>query len=333
MKPHKKWIVSAVCLIYVGIPGASAQDGNVVTLQQSTRAKGIDVVLMGDGFTHKEMKPGGRYEKIMRVTMEAFFSEEPVRTFRDYFNVYAVEAVSQSDSPGFGANTCFGANPDDLPKTNYSKCLEYARKAPLISRDTVIVVLIINTEKSRGNCRYVSAGIAFAQVNMFRKGKSFADRNYFRNIVAHEAVGHGLGRLADEYVDRDGTTPEDDKDRRMSLSERYGSNANIDFVSHPKHVKWSHFVDHPNYPEVGIFEGANRYPKGAYRPTINSLMRGSQGSDVGFNAPSREAIYRRIKELSGEIYKWDDFFGYDAINRTEARRARFRTPPPRRTTR
>ena len=35
----------------------------------------------------------------------------------------------------------------------------------------------------------------------------------------------------------------------------------------------------------------------------------------GFNAPSRMSIFMRIKKLSGEVYRFEDFLEYDEINR------------------
>ena len=38
----------------------------------------------------------------------------------------------------------------------------------------------------------------------------------------------------------------------------------------------------------------------------------------GFNAPCREAIYRRVMKLAGESYSRDKFLEYDAVNRKSA---------------
>ena len=51
---------------------------------------------------------------------------------------------------------------------------------------------------------------------------------------------------------------------------------------------------------------------GVYRPSDNSIMRHNVG---GFNAPSRLEIYRRIMEFSGDVYSYNNFIQYDAINR------------------
>ena len=57
------------------------------------------------------------------------------------------------------------------------------------------------------------------------------------------------------------------------------------------------------------------------RPTDDSIMRHNAG---GFNAPSREAIFKRIMKLSepsGWKYDFEAFVAYDEINRSAASQA------------
>ena len=58
-------------------------------------------------------------------------------------------------------------------------------------------------------------------------------------------------------------------------------------------------------------EEAGNYTKGAYRPSMDSMM--NQNVEY-YNAPSRLAIYKRIIELSGEAYSFEKFLEYDIIN-------------------
>ena len=71
--------------------------------------------------------------------------------------------------------------------------------------------------------------------------------------------------------------------------------------------------------EVSIYQGAWFYPYDLWRASENSVMN----TDYSwFNAPSREAIYKRIMELSeGEGWKYDyeEFVKYDEINRNASR--------------
>lgn len=71
-----------------------SRDGEVMQLQKATQGKGIDLVFLGEAFVDKDMEPGGLYEQTMKAAMEQYFAYEPLRTFRDRFNVYAVKVVS-----------------------------------------------------------------------------------------------------------------------------------------------------------------------------------------------------------------------------------------------
>ena len=148
-----------------------------------------------------------------------------------------------------------------------------------------------------------------------------------RQLVHHEACGHGFAKLDDEYAYQDyGAAPSDYITARQR-SFAYGWWKNIDFTSDLSKIKWHHFIDDARYNDehLGAFEGASTYWTGVWRPTENSIMRYNTG---GFNAPSREAIWYRIHKLAyGESwqYNYEDFVEYDAVNRRNG--ARYIAPP------
>ena len=77
---------------------------------------------------------------------------------------------------------------------------------------------------------------------------------------------------------------------------------NVDFIGDKSQVIWKHFLEDERYAGADAFgetlstyEGACTYWNGAWRPTNESMMR----SNIhGFNAPSREAIYKRVMETA-----------------------------------
>ena len=146
------------------------------------------------------------------------------------------------------------------------------------------------------------------------------DADTFNGLVSHEAGGHGFAKLADEYAyENMGVVPQEEISSVQSMAQ-YGWWKNVDFTGDPTLVKWARFISDSRYSSEGIgcFEGAYTYLTGAWRPTENSIMR---NNTVGFNAPSREAIWYRIHKLAyGENwqYNYEDFVAYDAINRTPA---------------
>lgn len=293
-----------------------SRDGEVVILQQATIGNGIDIVILGDGFIDKDMGAGGRYEKRAREAMEHFFGKEPVKTFRNRFNVYCVKAVSLNEGIGKDIKTAFSAEYGEGTHIggNNDKCFEYALKVPVINDvSNVTVITILNDRKYAGTCYYYinNAAIAYCPI-------VFYDSELFAQIIHHEAIGHGFGKLADEYVQYEGRISQDEIDSRRQMFNDYGWWSNIDFTDNPLTIKWSSFLSNPLYStSVGIYEGAY-YEYGVYRPTEYSIMRHNVGE---FNAPSRLAIYKRIMQLSGEEYSYDRFLEYDQINRVTTRSA------------
>lgn len=69
---------------------------------------------------------------------------------------------------------------------------------------------------------------------------------------------------------------------------------------------------------MGVFEGA-LYRYGIYRATENSILQERPFAIDWFNAPSREAIYKRAMRLAyGDnwVYDYEKFVEFDAPART-----------------
>lgn len=290
-------------------------DEEVVVLQSATKGTGIDIVFMGDAFTDADMAEGGEYEKQMRRGMEALFLEEPMKSFRDYFNVYAVKAVSKHNIIADGMETALGTSFEGGTRVggDDGKCYAYASKAPIINFDNLLIICLMNVKAYAGTCYMVpgSASIAYFPLGY--------DDATFAGLLNHEAVGHGFGKLMDEYESNLGAIPEYEV---ASYNDNlvWGWGANVDVVSDPATVKWADFLQDDRYSSegLGVFEGALTYQFGAYRPSENSIMRYNTG---GFNAPSRYEIYRRIMEYSGGVPSYEDFVECDARNRTSSAQA------------
>ena len=76
--------------------GMDDPDAGIVVLQEAKVEKGVDIVIMGDGFAADNFL-NGNYESVMRQAAENFFSVEPYTSLRDYFNVYYINAVSEDN--------------------------------------------------------------------------------------------------------------------------------------------------------------------------------------------------------------------------------------------
>lgn len=279
-----------------------SRDGEVLTLQKATKGKGIDIVFVGNCFVDKDMQPGGKYEQRMKEAMEQFFAFEPLTSLRDRFNVYCVKAVSANAELFEGTKHAITDNAD---------ALKYAQK----------VTTLIPNRPMRVNVIY----------NSFNAGRSvttmYEDHSYVafmytgvNKLLNHECVGHGVGRLYDEYVEETGSSaPQDWKDYYDKMWSTYGRGANIDWHADVSKTRWARFAADSRYASenLGAIEGGGLFQFGIYRPTRNSMMR---FNDCPFNAPSREAIYKYVmQESEGSNWKYDyeTFVTFDAKGRSE----------------
>ena len=282
-----------------------SHDGETITLQTATEGQGIDLVFVGEGFVDKDYEEGGCFNQHMNDAMEQFFAYEPYTSLRNRFNVYAVKAVSP--------NAEFIEDSRHAIDENISTALQYASKVPTLKEDGPMRVAVVYKNMSGGR----------SYCNMF-DDNSFVcfSMTGVDEVLNHEAGGHGVGRLLDEYVESGNeslTLPEEKKDWLEFNWSTYGWGANVDWRSDATEVKWSHFMNDTRYAEeqTGVYEGSYLYGHGAYRPTENSMMR---YNDTPFNAPSREAIYKRVmQETEGETWNYDyeTFVAFDAAGREQ----------------
>ena len=305
-----------------------SQDGKVEMLQTAKEGNGIDLVVMGDGFSDR-LIADGTYRKTMVDAMEGFFSVEPFASFRNLFNVYMVTAVSKNEEFSIGTETAlegyFSAT-GTACTGSIAAVQEYARKAVDETRlQNATCLAILNKEMPAGyaymldpeaeNDYGCGTGIAFVALGA-GSFIGFGD-NTMAEIIHHEGGGHAFGKLADEYYyDFNGPVSQDGLDYLHQV-EKYGWYKNIDSESSPTAVKWAKFLADPRYAgeHLGVYEGAALCISGLYRPTEDSIMFTNKGQ---YNAPSREAIYYRIHKLAyGASWKYDyeTFVSWDAKNR------------------
>ena len=97
-------------------------DKTVRILQRATEGNGLPIVLMGDGFLDTEIEDG-TYDEVMNKAMENLFTEEPLKSLRNYFNIYSVTAVSRSNRFD-GYNTAFGCQMADCTMVDVNQELK-----------------------------------------------------------------------------------------------------------------------------------------------------------------------------------------------------------------
>ena len=316
-------------------------NGKYVALQTATEGNGIDIVLMGDGYSDRQIA-SGRYEADMRKAMEAFFSKEPYTSFRHLFNVYMVTLVSKregcSNDYAYGetALNCKVKSDGVSVDADTGDVYSYSREVlgeqsytnndgPRIDESTMIVIM--NSTVYAGVCKMSSP--KYNTTKDYGNGPALSffplcgDDKLFANLLIHEACGHGFGKLADEYYSSGNGAINNRGYYEIKDFEQWGWFKNVDATIGEaltaQTIKWKHFLNDSRYAGVvGIYEGAYTYAQNAYRPANDSIMQHVRGSDGEFNAPSREAIYYRIHKLAyGDSwsYSFEKFATWDEKNR------------------
>ena len=290
-----------------------SRDGEVLLLQQATQGKGIDLVFLGEAFVDKDMEPGGLYEQTMREAMEQYFAYEPLKTFRNRFNVYTVKVVSP--------NAEFLSGAQHRINEDVNTCFDYAKKVPGLESVSQQFISVIYNKGCSGRSYTVMYSDG-SYVGFMMEGVN--------EVLNHEVCGHGLGKLLDEYVEygyENLTLPVSEQTAMDNHWNNWKWGANVDWRNDTQTVKWARFLSDTRYAgeKLGLYEGAYLYGYGAYRPTENSMMR---YNDSPFNAPSRERLYQVIMEMSegsSWVYDYEQFVEIDAASRNYAASRALRT--------
>lgn len=300
-------------------------DGSYIQLLHGNN-RDTNLVIVGDGFIKEDLLVGGVYENVLLQAADHFFSIEPYKSYRNYFNVYAVIAESEEAGVGekdswkkiknkfgavFGSGTEINCN-DDL-------VFEYARKVKELPLDKpLIVIVVLNSSKYAGTTYLYSNGNSIALCPMSNEPSP----NDFEGLIHHEAGGHGFGFLCDEYVYHQKTIPESRK-QEIKEWQKYGFQMNLDFTDDTSVILWKEFIGKDKYSQVGAYEGGYEYQYGVWRSEENSCMN---NNIPYFNVQSRWIIVNRIMKLSEKEFTVQDFIKADnpilpdAVTRSVAER-------------
>jgi len=232
----------------------------------------INLVIMGDGYRAED-------QTLLRTRATAaadyFFSEEPLRSYRNYFNVKLIHTISDSDGALLGDKaptkstifqSSFGA--DTSTERRLVVGSEAAvtdvlfQDAPEFASGMDIALVLVNDTKYGGSGgRYPTVSAADAAVN----------------IAVHE-IGHSFAGLADEYE------YDSDPDLAAQFCKFFPlqdwTEPNVTFYDNPS--KWDTWIDdktlripmlddHHHDGVVGMFKGGKC--AFGYRPTSSCIMR------------------------------------------------------------
>lgn len=302
-----------------------SEDGKIDTLQQHAKGEGIPIVLMGDGFVDQELADG-TYRRVMEKAMENLFTEEPVKSLREYFDVFMINAVSENNDFGMGYKTAFscklaGGNSTVIKGDDVSVQVYVGKVLKEEKKKNSLAVVVLNTSVyvgttylgyQDGNGKFIEFAIAYCPVI------ETLESEHFRQVLVHEAVGHGFGKLEDEYVYLDKGNVTTLEMQRIRTMQANGWAQNVDFTASKDTVLWASFLTDSRYQNehLGVYEGACTYPKGAYRPSEDSMMN---SNTCAFNAPSRKSLYEKVMKIGMDTEQvlYEDFVKFDKAHLPE----------------
>lgn len=291
-----------------------SMDKKYETLQRATKGKGIEIVLIGEAYTDVDIATG-YYKQVMEFAKEALFAIEPMKSYRDYFNVHLVYAVSRDAFISkSGGSTALGVEIDNSDWFYVSTAMYYLPDyCKVVPKGNYIPTVGVVVNGANG-------GVTTLEHYMLRPNYAFTgfihgNRRRSRDVFIHETVGHGFGLLGDEYLKygNDGTPqeeiPESEKEKLRSAHNK-GWFLNLSLTDDPKSVYWSHLIGHPQYSYVGIYQGGYYYAKGIWKSENYSLM--DDESNYYFNTICRELIVKSTLEWAGEEYTFEKFLAKDS---------------------
>ena len=290
-----------------------------ITLQKATKGNngGINIVLLGDGFSAKDIA-SGEYLDDIKQEVEYFFGIEPYKTYRDYFNVYT--AIPLSTESGVGTVNTIRYNRFNTTftggiglKADYDEVFDYALGAPTVNKGNLnqtLIIMVPNSTDYGGICQMWEDGSAIA----FCPQSTYGYPLDTRGVIQHEAGGHGFGKLGDEYIYHNAFIDACGCSCCGHVLEFNGAKSlgwfdNLELTGKMHSVGWSHLIFDDRYSDiVDIYEGGYMHNRGVFRSEPNSCMN----NDIPYYSTiSRESIVKRIKAYAGEAYSFEDFVKND----------------------
>ena len=212
----------------------------------------IDVAILSEGYTKKEMK---RFYKDAQATVDALLSHEPFASMKDRFNIVAVAAPSQDSGvsvprEGKWCRTAVDSHFDTFYSDRYLTTLHLSQMHDALSGVPYEhIIILANTDTYGGGGIYNSYTLTTAH------------HSAFAPVVVHE-FGHSFGGLTDEYA-------YDDQYVEYYYPDIEPWEQNITTMADFS-KKWKDLYDQG---VVGLVEGGGCQTKGVWRAQEDCRMR------------------------------------------------------------
>lgn len=304
------------------------------------------LIVTGDGFTSADMTTAGNWENNSLAAINGLLEcSEPYKTYRSYLRVYRISAVSgqagisehiNGDQTGVCAKivkTRFGTMYDNVSSSAWTGLFDKPSPSTGGSFDKVFnwvdscliaqnikveknyaVLVLQNVSHYNGSVNYFwdngkNRTMGFVCLSPGAKGTQTG----LDNVITHEIGGHAIGHLADLYQTVPTATLDESKKNQTLTYQSYGWYQNVDVSGDRTKSPWAMILASAEYStyysKVGYYEGARSVGKGIWR--AESAATCMNDNRFYYDAASRYAIVKQLKEAAGETLTWAEFVNKD----------------------
>lgn len=273
-------------------PAAAAEVGSatVVPIQVTgDPAKRFNLVLLGDGYTEADLPT---FRSHVDKHLNTLWTIEPFKSYRSYFNVYAVEIVSAESGVDCDPGLTDPRRDTVLDMGFWGGCNPNSVQR-LLSVDGAAANTYANlaTGTNPGNRQLIALANSGTYGGAGGTNATASGGNALSALISPHELGHSLGGLQDEYdyyargVAGDTYTgPEPSSVHHTVLTEQQMRDTR---------AKWWRWLGEPSESggTIGRYEGGLYLQRGVWRPSQHSMMK-SLG--FYFDQVGRERMTQRI---------------------------------------
>lgn len=225
--------------------------GNVYVVQEHTKGTyGYPVVIMADGFSQTDID-NGEYQKAVDNAVKALTMQKPMKDLAEYLDIYSVVVASEHSGIDYTEhNTAFKTYLESKENTNVigdtAKISGFTYCSLRKSKERMHNALTIMLLNSADYAGVTLMSLDTTVVDTIPQGWSLSyipayatisnGDNVFNELIMHEAVGHGIGKLGDEYWYND--TPKPGDISFYKQSRRFGWSINIKYFDNEETGSW-----------------------------------------------------------------------------------------------
>ena len=216
--------------------------GDVYIVQEHTKGTyGFPVVIMGDGYSQKDID-NGEYQKAVDNAVKALTMQKPMKNLAEYLDIYSVVVVSEHSGIDYTKHdTAFKTYLESKDNTNVigdttmisSFTYNALRKSDERMHNALTIMLLNSADYAGVTLMALDTTV----VDTIPQGWSLSyipayatvsnGDNVFNELIMHEAIGHGIGKLGDEYwYDK---KPSQEEINFYKSSRKFGWSTNIKY--------------------------------------------------------------------------------------------------------